>query len=501
MKVLRTIVLSAIFVGFAPSAFAQAFRGLGFLNPSDPSPYSQAYDVSGDGTTVVGESDGQAFRWKVAAPTVLEPLGFLPGGTVSFGRGVSADGSVVVGYGDTPDGTRAFRWTSITGAVSLGTITGTEQNFGEDCSADGSVVVGRAFDSANERGFRWTQATGMVQFATLPVPGKPANAFAVSADGMVGVGRSGCCDQNTSAVEAVRWPNGGLLAEGLGDLQVTPFPWSASAGVSSDGLVVVGGGTSGGAALFSAFRWSGGTMTELTPPLPTGDESCAMDASADGSVIVGAFSAGFGEGAFTPINTVPQARAFFWTEAQAMTDLQHFLVVRGLGPFLQGWNLKAAIGISDDGNIIVGYGRHNDLTEAFIVALDGTPFESDNGGVPPPPPDPPPGYWGTWTFGVREHHGFLWHPSKGPVPILPGDPRRSRRGRCALGGGCAGAADRPAVGRALQHAHRRIGLPRAAIRRPRVEPRFHVARAGQPRGVARVRHRPRGSLRRRHRRL
>jgi probable HAF family extracellular repeat protein len=57
----------------------------------------------------------------------LEDLGGLNGGPFSVAYGVSADGSVVVGYAD--DGAagnagRAFRWTTEGGMVSLGVLNG-----------------------------------------------------------------------------------------------------------------------------------------------------------------------------------------------------------------------------------------------------------------------------------------------------------------------------------------------------------------------------------------
>ena len=47
-----------------------------------------------------------------AAPALAQSftgLSFLPGGTLSNAQAVSAYGSVVVGFADTPSGTRAFR--------------------------------------------------------------------------------------------------------------------------------------------------------------------------------------------------------------------------------------------------------------------------------------------------------------------------------------------------------------------------------------------------------
>ncbi len=52
-------------------------------------------------------------------------LGDLPGGVFeSFADGVSGDGSVVVGSGNSASGAEAFRWTSGGGMVGLGDLPG-----------------------------------------------------------------------------------------------------------------------------------------------------------------------------------------------------------------------------------------------------------------------------------------------------------------------------------------------------------------------------------------
>ena len=53
-------------------------------------------------------------------------IGLLPGGVSSGPRAVSADGSVIVGWGSTAAGTEAFRWSGGTGMVGLGELPGGE---------------------------------------------------------------------------------------------------------------------------------------------------------------------------------------------------------------------------------------------------------------------------------------------------------------------------------------------------------------------------------------
>jgi len=76
---------------------AASFRGLGFLDSSNPNIYSYARGVSADGSVVVGESgisnsnEIEAFRWTQEEGMV--GLGFLAGSNSKYTNawGVSAD--------------------------------------------------------------------------------------------------------------------------------------------------------------------------------------------------------------------------------------------------------------------------------------------------------------------------------------------------------------------------------------------------------------------------
>ena len=90
-------------------------------------------------------------------------LGTLSGSEydISYASGVSADGSVVVGWSYNAAGSRAFRWQN--GVMqALGTLGGSE-SLAYGVSADGSVMVGTARNaSGQQRAFRWT-ASGSVE--------------------------------------------------------------------------------------------------------------------------------------------------------------------------------------------------------------------------------------------------------------------------------------------------------------------------------------------------
>lgn len=159
---------------------------------------TQAWGVSADGRTVVGRMPGaggyQAFRW--SEQTGIQGLGVPENGLQSYAYAVSADGRVVVGAWS-PRGVtrvRAFRWSETHG---MHTMTPDDEWLSDarGVSADGSLVVGIAAYYAHGRAFRWSPETGAENlnevFAhLLPDGSHLANAFAISPDGryIVGVG-------------------------------------------------------------------------------------------------------------------------------------------------------------------------------------------------------------------------------------------------------------------------------------------------------------------------
>jgi probable HAF family extracellular repeat protein len=164
-------------------------------------------------------------------------LGGLPGGSFNSGAvGVSGDGSVVVGSGNSASGGEAFRWTSGGGMVGLGDLLGGD--FWSDAygvSGDGSVVVGSGTSGSGQEAFVWTASGGMQSLVSLLLAQSvdPAadgwtvlsSATAVSANGRYVVG-SGSRNGNTEAFlvdlgavevpEASTWAAVGTLALATG---------------------------------------------------------------------------------------------------------------------------------------------------------------------------------------------------------------------------------------------------------------------------------------------
>jgi len=209
---------------------------------------------------------GGAFSTAFAAAS-LTPLGDLPGGDfVSDARGVSGDGSVVVGLSSSEDsqnsplGYEAFRWTAGGGMVGLGDLPGGDFfSQARGISADGSTVVGHSSSAADagnydEEAFRWTAASGMVGLGDLPGGDFYSDAWDVSADGSTVVGVSMSTGNSFTGLQAFRWTSAGgmeplwdlLLAGGIDPAANgwTQLNWAY--GVSANGNTIVGYGIRNG---------------------------------------------------------------------------------------------------------------------------------------------------------------------------------------------------------------------------------------------------------------
>jgi uncharacterized membrane protein len=244
-------------------------------------------------------------------------LGDLPGDPVdAAATAVSADGSVVVGYGslrpvraDVPHGDRiyaGFRWTEEGGMVQIDP-GGVNVSGATGVTADGRVIVGFAERNGNLAGYHWTEEGGLEWTACCPK--------GISGDGSRVIGA------------------------------YNEF------GVSYDGSTVVGESGVGWEGV--AYRRTEGGGTELLSP--NGPRSRALATSGDGSVVVG-------------WDFVGDLSAFIWDETHGYRSLRD--VLTGLGLDLTGWELWEATGISPDGRHIVGSGLNpSGELEAWLVHL------------------------------------------------------------------------------------------------------------------------------------
>ena len=329
-----------------------------------------ARGISHDGSAIVGHGSRtsdtfsvvDAFRWTdVSGLANLQTLP-LPGAPRTSAKSVSDGGNVVVGsidYYGSPLISEAFRWTAADGIVGLGFLNDSGLQFGHaiDTTADGGIIVGwtSSVDSASEA-FRWSADSGMTGLGDLPGGEFSSSATGISADGNVIVGAG----NSQLGQEAFLWTQETGMVP-LGDLPGGFFGSLATA-VSADGRTVVGESFSTHSeGTLEAFRWTQGTGIQPIGDLPGGIfTSTAASVSGDGKIVVGWSDDEEG------------IKAFVWDEFHGIRDLQEALVnEHSLSEPLLNWRLLTAQDISRDGLSIVGHGINpNGNIEAYLVRLD-----------------------------------------------------------------------------------------------------------------------------------
>ncbi|TBW32916.1 autotransporter domain-containing protein [Siculibacillus lacustris] len=316
--------------------------------------YSSAVSgLSADGSVIVETiltwaGNERAVRWSGGIGTDLGTLG----GNDAVATGVSADGSVVVGYSsDRRSGdlarlpkTHAFRWSGgvMTDLGSLGAA-----NRATAVSADGAVVIGGiSFADGSSDPFRWVGGT-MTDLGRLGWA--RGGASLVSADGSVVVGwlSSQIYPRFVDVPEhAFRWTGGTMT-----DLGTLGGSISYATGLSHDGSITVGASRLSGDGATHAVRWVGTTIQDLGTL--GGLDSRAAAVSADGSVVVGA----------SAVAAAASTTAFRWTQATGMVSIRDLLATAGVN--VAGWSLQTADLLSADGRVIVGTG--SDPTSSNIT--------------------------------------------------------------------------------------------------------------------------------------
>lgn len=357
------LVLGIFSTGLTAPAVAGAPPGAYFMGLGDlPGGFvdSAAHGVSDDGSVVVGMGDSsddigplEAFRWSLA--TGIVGLGDLPGGGVhSWATGVSMGGGVIVGASEssnaTPPRTEAFRWTATDGMVGLGFLTRnvSRESEARAVTADGRVIVGMAHNGVAGEAFRWTPDQGMIGLGDLPGGDEASGATDVSADGSVIVGW-GFTAESDNRHHGFRWTAETGMTP-LGDLP-GGFYYSDPQAVSADGATVVGTSSSA-TATFEAFRWTA-EQGMIGLGILAGGSSEAHAVSGDGSIVVG--TSGY--------------TAFIWDAEHGIRDLRSVLI-NEYGLDLTGWSLSAAFDITPDGMTMVGAGHGpSGGQEAWIVHL------------------------------------------------------------------------------------------------------------------------------------
>lgn len=366
----RHLLAGAILAAFAASASAEIIN-LGTLEGGSR---SEAYGVSANGSVVVGYGDqkrceecfgiDQAFIWRQSGG--MSSLGGLVFDGDSYAQGISADGRTVVGYAADSGGIyRAVRWRNGAGIETLGDLNGGSESRAFGISADGKVIVGEAEngDAGGQRqAFRWTAGSRMVSLVTPGGWSSSSKANAANADGSVIVGEAE--DIDSGFQRAFRWTQAGGMVN-LGTLGLNTR--SRASGVSGDGSIVVGSILN---EIYSAaFRWTeaGGLVALVGPSVPVGPRvpragvgtsfSGANGISTDGRVIVGWVSS---------LATGGNRRAFRWTETDGMLTVEQWL--RNHGVTVASDMTQSANATNSDGSVVVGVLENE---HAFLARISG----------------------------------------------------------------------------------------------------------------------------------
>jgi probable HAF family extracellular repeat protein len=354
MKLTAAFVLLGLFIAFGDTSLAAAtFQGLGALTVVPSHAFaSRAYGISGDGSTIVGQSQSplgvQAFRWTQS--TGMIGIGDLPGGVyASRANAVNADGTVVVGTGSS-DGqnglNRAFRWTTQDGMQPLGTLPTSPTNYFFSAALDVSADGTRVGVYSNYISARWTAGQGYE--VVNPNESRP---LVMSADGNAIAGDM----VGGSNFVPYRW-----TPSGIETLPLLPgnIINSGATAISPDGNVIAGRSGS------NSFRWTEDSGIESVSTVAGFTNFPTFEAmSWDGSLMVGAVSTN------VPIESQYGTLAVIWTAGEGTRTLEDVLT-NDYHVDLMGWRLIDATDVSYNGRVVVGFGLNpSGKIEAFRATI------------------------------------------------------------------------------------------------------------------------------------
>lgn len=280
--------------------------------------------LSPDGGFVVGTAC-EPTRGLLRAMT-WSPAGLsgLPGTDFGLIHVTASSFGANVIVGDGGPDAAPFRWE--TGGVRF--LLEGQQGLATAVTPEGSVVVGTLLaQNGHFHAFRWSEATGTVDLGALAEPGADDYGVSVSADGSIVLGQ-------TEASGAFVWTaRDGFEAIG------------GSAGkaldISADGTTVVGA-FAGETPLAGGFVWNHDEI-ELFADVPSA-------VNGDGSLIVGGSTAAVG-----------------WSAGGAPFAFADVLAAAGVD--LTGWELTRASDVSSDGRVVMGDGLLKGQARQWIAWL------------------------------------------------------------------------------------------------------------------------------------
>ncbi len=374
----RWIVEVCAVLAAMSSARAASFEGLGLI-VSEPSSIPTA--VSADGRTIVGYGETvnalhmpvSSHAWKWTAGTGMLPLGQATGGLpYSKAFSLSADGSTIVGQNYSATDNRAFclQGGTTTFLQDPMSVAGAAATW---ITADGSMIFGNGYHVGEmfpgytidqTHACYWTRENNQWVASHLPDVDSDNDTIVHggSPDGKYIVGRGTIEGLN----QAVLWTRSGINYNATGLLGPSGGGLNAAAwGVTRDGLTVVGLGT-------RCCGWAGAQWQCDTPegqfglPFVMGD----LEATTHGTALYGItndghWAVGYGTNSFGQ-------QALLWDCTLYQSRLLKDILAKdlGLGAALEGWTLQVATAITPDGKTIIGYGLDpNGQTQAWIATV------------------------------------------------------------------------------------------------------------------------------------
>jgi uncharacterized membrane protein len=333
-----------------------------------------ARGVSRDGSVIVGDAHGgdgwHGYRW--TATEGVQEIPLPPGYSRATSVSLSADGSSVLGAMEADSGLwRCFRHVSPATAEAIEMQTTLEGRELLGCgfrhvAADGSAAAGSAVylnpDDDSDRqslAFHWSEGSG-TRWIETPAGFLGSAAVEISRDGHAIYGQLNVDTNSTPGNQPFRWtaesgtvPLG--LLDGVRDAELLAVGVRPRSDMSEDGETVVGNSAFGGS---QGFLWSVSRGLVALQPLPGHAETEVTHLGASGRV-----AAGVSRGA--------EVEAVLWDERGEPRAIRTLLAEAGvdIGDFDFDDDFNDDVAVFDNGKRVIGTGKVAEGVSAGWVAL------------------------------------------------------------------------------------------------------------------------------------